>query len=1323
MKTPRKLHNFAFATAQKVVTLLHTITFQTMKQSQFPFLFSGMAAFALAGGWLLPPALSAQNNAERPQLVQTGPGEHAQSKLYDARKVNDHTIELLNSRQQKITIDFYAPHIFRYFQDSVGNAVRNPIAQPQADILVEQPRKPAGEVRLTTTDRYYTLTTTAVEVKIDRLTETFAVADLRSQRDVFRTTAAPTFQQEGVGLNLACEAEEYFYGGGVQNGRFSHRGQRIAIENTNNWVDGGVASPTPFYWSTAGYGVMWHTFKPGHYDFGAAKKDEVELYHFDKYLDLFFMVDAQPTALLNDFYQLTGHPVLLPKFGFYEGHLNAYNRDYWTEAKDGKGFMKFEDGKTYNESQKNNGGIRESLNGELNNYQFSARAAIDRYIKHDMPLGWFLPNDGYGAGYGQTTTLDGNIASLKSFGDYARSKGVEIGLWTQSDLHPKDGIEALLQRDIVKEVKDAGVRVLKTDVAWVGWGYSFGLNGVADVGKIMPFYGNNARPFIISLDGWAGTQRYAGIWSGDQTGGEWEYIRFHIPTFIGSGLSGQPNISSDTDGIFGGRNIPVNVREFQWKTFSPMALNMDGWGANPKYPEVLGGKSVALNRWYLKLKSELMPYIYTAAHEAVAGRPMIRPMFMEEANPFTLGKRTQYQFMFGDAFLVAPIYQNTAADKEGNDRRDGIYLPKGTWIDYFTGDRYAGGRLLNHFDAPLWKLPVLVKADAIIPMTNPNNNPNEIRKDFRAYEIYADCGTTAAEYDDDGKTTAYLKGEGMTTQIHTKVKKDVLTVQVDKAVGNFEGFVPDKQTEFRINVTAMPKKLTARVGEKKVKLTRVSTREAFDQGENVWFYDAHPNLNRWVKAGEESVGEVVKNPQLLVKLEKTHVKYNAVSLEVKGFTFKPVERLLTHRGTLTAPLLDKAQSNLQAYTLTPAWSKVENADYYEVEFEGQLYSTIRDTRLLFDQLQPLSAYRFRVRAVNADGVSPWTDFTLNTVNDPLEWAVKGVRAQTTVANQGGQGTQKLFDRDMKTMWHTAWDNVQALPFDMVVDLRAVHQLDRIEYVPREGAGNGTLLRGTYALSTDRQTWSEPTPFVWKKDDSTKTLTFTPTDPTARYVKFHFDEAVGGYGSGREMYIFRRPGTEGTVQGDINRDKRVDENDFTSYMNYTGLRRGDADYDYVSIGDINRNGLIDAYDISCVGVELDGGVSNSNSSVSGTLVLTPSAKTFKAGDVMELKVTGKDLKQVNALSFALPYNADEWEYIGLDLQGMKEMVNLTYDRRHTNGQKALYPTFVNRGNNFLLEEGAPELFTLKFRAKKDGKFNLRLKDGLLVDRNLGTVSFE
>ena len=180
------------------------------------------------------------------------------------------------------------------------------------------------------------------------------------------------------------------------------------------------------------------------------------------------------------------------------------------------------------------------------------------------------------------------------------------------------------------------------------------------------------------------------------------------------------------------------------------------------------------------------------------------------------------------------------------------------------------------------------------------------------------------------------------------------------------------------------------------------------------------------------------------------------------------------------------------------------------------------------------------------------------------------------------------------------------------------------------------------------------------------------NPTARYIKMHLSEAVGNFASGREMYIFKVADTESVLQGDINRDKRIDDNDFTSYMNYTGLRKGDGDFDYVSIGDINKNGLIDAYDISCVGVELDGGVRNDNEKVAGSLLLTPNVKTYKAGDIVEVTVDGKGLHVVNALSFALPYDTRELEYVGVDPVGMKEMVNLTYDRLHTSGDKVLYP---------------------------------------------------
>ena len=829
---------------------------------------------------LLSPQQEAQAVCNEKNGVEAT--QQAAIQIVGAVQINPTTVEILFSNNQRMTLDFYGENIFRMFQDNAGGVIRDPQAEPEAKILVGQPRKSIVGLNLQDEPGQLSVATERIKIVFDKNTTLMKVVNLENGKVVIEEVEPIVFEKDMVTLKLKEQSDEYFYGGGVQNGRFSHKGRSIAIENQNSWTDGGVASPNPFYWSTNGYGIMWHTFKKGVYDFGREVAGVVKLSHQTDYLDLFVMVNEGAVPLLNDFYQLTGNPVLIPKFGFYQGHLNAYNRDYWKEDENG---ILFEDGKRYKESQKDNGGIKESLNGEKNNYQFSARAVIDRYKNHDMPLGWLLPNDGYGAGYGQTGTLDGNIQNLKSLTDYAHKNGVEIGLWTQSDLHPKEGVEALLQRDIVKEVRDAGVRVLKTDVAWVGAGYSFGLNGITDVAQIMPYYGNNARPFIISLDGWAGTQRYAGLWSGDQTGGNWEYIRFHIPTYIGSGLSGNPNISSDMDGIFGGKNLVVNTRDFQWKTFTPMQLNMDGLGANEKYPHALGEPATSINRWYLKLKSELMPYTYSIARESVDGLPMIRAMFLEYPNAYTWGKSTQYQYLYGPYFLVAPIYQATKADGQGNDVRNGIYLPEGEWVDYFSGDVYQGGCIINNFASPLWKLPVFVKKGAIIPMANPNNNVHEIDQHLRIYELYPYGYSSFTEYDDDGVSEEYRAGKFTTTLIESDVnEKGELQVTIHPAQGDFKGLVKEKATEFRINVTEKPKKIVANVGKNKIKLTEVTSLEAFKAGENVYFYNQSPNLNQFATPGSDFAKEVItKNPQLLVKLAASDITAATTTLTVKGF--------------------------------------------------------------------------------------------------------------------------------------------------------------------------------------------------------------------------------------------------------------------------------------------------------------------------------------------------------------------------------------------------------------------------------------------------------
>lgn len=1281
-------------------------------------LFMSQNAILLATALPLSAAPSAIGLASKTKWV-TPVQQHA-LKIISAKKINETTIEVLFSNQQRLTFDFYAGNIFRLFQDNHGGFIRDPEATPAAKILVENPRRPVLKLQIEDQNNVITISSDKIIVQLDKNSTLLKVTNLATKAVVLEEIAPVQFEKDKVSLTFKENAAEYFYGGGVQNGRFSHKGKVIAIENQNSWTDGGVASPTPYFWSTNGYAILWNTFKKGNYDFGAEEKGAVKLSHDTGYLDAFIMVGNGAVALLNDFYQLTGNPVLLPKFGFYQGHLNAYNRDFW--KKDDKGTL-FEDGKRYKEAQKDNGGVKESLNGEKNNYQFSARAVIDRYKKNDMPFGWLLPNDGYGAGYGQTETLDGNIQNLKSLGDYARKNGVEIGLWTQSDLHPKPEVSALLQRDIIKEVRDAGVRVLKTDVAWVGAGYSFGLNGVADVGQIMPYYGNNARPFIISLDGWAGTQRYAGIWSGDQTGGVWEYIRFHIPTYLGAGLSGQPNITSDMDGIFGGKNTTINTRDFQWKTFTPMELNMDGWGANEKYPHALGEPFTSINRNYLKLKSELLPYTYSIAKEALTGLPIIRAMFLEYPNNYTHGTSTQYQFMYGPYFLVAPIYQPTRLDEKGNDIRNGIYLPDGNWIDYFTGAQYAGNSILNSFDAPVWKLPVLVKNGAIIPMANANNNVAEVDKGKRIYELYPAGKTSFTEYDDDGTTEAYKLGKGVFTLIESEVAGNKATITIQPAKGDFEGFVRQKTTEFRVNVTEKPKKLSVKAGNDKIKLTEVSSVEAFLNGTNVYFYDANPNLNRFSTKGEAFEKVVItKNPQVLVKVAATDITENAVVLIVDGYKFAPADKNRVTSGALTAPasarIIDK---NTEAYTLKPSWTPVANADFYEIDFNGMHYTTIKDTTLLFDGLQAETAYSFKLRAANKDGYSDWTEIKATTKFNPLEFAIQGIIAETTAENQGGSGINKLFDYDEGNMWHTKW-GVKSVPFDMIMDLKWVNQLDKFHYLPRSGRGNGILLKGKVFFSNNKESWTEAGAFEWGNNDEVKVFNFS-NHPTARYIKIAVADGVGGFGSGRELYVFKVPGTESYLPGDINNDHLIDKNDLTSYINYTGLRKGDADFEgYISNGDINKNNLIDAYDISIVATQLDGGVNNAKiDQLAGKLAISTAKALYNKDEIIEVKVKGLDLKSVNALSFALPYNAQGYEFIGVENLSAKQMDNLTYNRLHTNGEQVLYPTFVNLGAKEALT-GTKDLFLLKLKAKRKLKFELKLNEGILVDKKLNTLRF-
>lgn len=776
--------------------------------------------------------------------IQAAVGQQ-QPLVSEATLLNPTTVEVLFSNQQRMMLDFYGENMVRFFQDNAGGIVRDPEAVPPAQILVDRPRLNPGTLQLEDEQGKITVRTPLIAVEIDKQSGLFCIRDLASEKAVVEETAPVQFTGQQVTLTLKENPDEYFYGGGVQNGRFSHKGQAIEIVNTNQWTDGGVASPTPFYWSTRGYGMMGYTFAPGKYDFGASRPGTVLLTHDTSYLDCFFWLDDTPVSLLNSFYQLTGHPVLLPKFGFYEGHLNAYNRDYWKE------------------------------------------------------------------------------------------------------------------------------------------------------------------------------------------------------------------------------------------------------------------------------------------------------------------------------------------DAEN--------------------------------------------------------------------------------------------------------------------------------------------------GKKSIKLKAVTSAEAYEQGTDVYYYEESPELNRFATSGSEFASvQIRKNPVVHVKLHAVDVTADMVQVEMKGFVFAPADNLLKQTGALQAPQAQITDENAGAYTLTPTWSPVAGADYYVIESEGMIYSTIRKNSFTFEDLKVETDYLFRIRSVNASGASEWSSFSGKTKSDPLEFAIRGIKGETSCPNQPGQPVRRLFNFDETDAWHTEWSKA-AVPFDLIIDLKSINTLYRFDYLPRLDGGNGTLQKGEVFYSMDRTNWTSAGTFDWQGGD-VKHFTFT-TQPVARYIKIAVSQAVGNFGSGRELYVFRVPGTDTFIPGDINNDKKIDHNDLTSYMNYTGLRKGDSDYEgYISKGDLNENGLIDAYDISAVGIELESGVSSRQiPPVAGSLVITPQKKTYRAGETVTLEVSGKGLRSVNAFSFALPYNPEELEYLGIDTPGIEAMKNMTNDRLHTNGVKALYPTFVNIGEQPYLE-GDNQLLLIRFKAKKDYTYNLQPIDGMLVDKMMNAVTF-
>ncbi|XP_013190982.1 uncharacterized protein LOC106135279 [Amyelois transitella] len=1037
-------------------------------------------------------------------------------------------------------------HVFRFYMSPTGIFLDYPVPMEPTDTakinvksVEEYDKKYHLDSIIDDNESSFVIRTNKIAIIFDKIHATMKVHDERTNKYVMHESQPLSYVDNKAKQTLHQNEHEYFFGGGMQNGRFSHKGEVIKIVNTNNWVDGGVSSPCPFYWSTHGYGVLRNTWQPGIYDFGSESTHFITTIHKGSDFDAFYFINSQPRDILKDYYELTGNPTFMPEYAFYQAHLNTFNRDYWVEV-DADTFLAilFEDGKYYKKFQPDQihgkpNPILESLNGEKDNYQFSARAMVDRYQLHDMPIGWFIPNDGYGSGYGQTDSLAGDIENLKKFAEYAREHGVHVALWTESNLEPKDPEHPIKgDRDLHKEVSKAGVVALKCDVAWIGNGYSFAMSAVEHAAEIFEKATKRHRKMIIMVDGWAGTQRHSGIWTGDQSGGEWEYIRFHIPTYIGSGLSGIPIIGSDMDGIYKGGVKNINVRDFQWKAFTPLQLNMDGWGWKQKTPFSFDNEATAINRAYLKLKSMLMPYNYTIGHEATEDLPMIRAMFLEFAHEkLSYSIHSQYQFMWGPNILVAPVYNEES--HKGEFVRHGIYLPDPNqiWIDLFTGKKYQGGKTLNYMKCPLWKIPVFVRDGSIIPMTNANNHPGEIKRDNRIFNIYANKHSSFKVFEDDGESAAHLHGHFAETEINV-IGPDTnhpgsLHINIEKTKGSYERMVKERTTLLRIMASKPPSsQVKVAVNGVPLQLSEVKTLDDFDDHVNVYFFNDKYVINPYL---EEFGHEKLNQKFLMIKIEKLDVTESHIQIKVGDFINK--SEILHGESNFKESLQVPSEfavkdEDVLPTSISPSWKAVDDAAYYEIERDGDLFTNIIGTKFVFGYLKYDSTHAFRIRSVNRHGHSSWSDYIYTTTKgDPYRDTVEGVKVSCNLPSQPGQEVENLTDDDSSSMWHTNWDNAgQAKPekgiyIELSFDLGAVYAIKKVEYVPREDAGNGTFLQVKYTTSTDGAIWKEMSKdMIFPHDANSKEIVLNGS--SFRYMRLIVNKSVGNFGSGMHFRFYK-----------------------------------------------------------------------------------------------------------------------------------------------------------------------------------------------------------
>lgn len=258
------------------------------------------------------------------------------------------------------------------------------------------------------------------------------------------------------------------------------------------------------------------------------------------------------------------------------------------------------------------------------------------------------------------------------------------------------------------------------------------------------------RPFVLTRAGYAGIQKYAAVWTGDNRS-SWSHLRYSIPMLLNLGMSGVSFTGADIGGFMDDSRPELFLRWMQLGAFYPLMRNHCSIGQRAQEPWAFGEPWTSRVRSAIERRYRLMPYLYQLfrdAHET--GLPILRPMTWQEPDNKQLDNVSD-QFMVGQDILVAPIM-------EPGQRARAVYLPEGQWLNLHTGLlSHGGGYALveTQYD----DIPVFLRAGAVLPLSDVRQNTVEPMQTLRLLVIDGAVNARILYRDDDGITVDPLENK------------------------------------------------------------------------------------------------------------------------------------------------------------------------------------------------------------------------------------------------------------------------------------------------------------------------------------------------------------------------------------------------------------------------------------------------------------------------------------------------------------------------------------------------------------------------------------